>query len=341
MTLSSIGGGAPPPVLSLLVRGAITEAAHRGDVAVVGEGGVLVGSLGNPDRLVSLRSAVKPFTAVAVLAAAAERGIEIADKFVALAAASHAGSPEHVAVAQAAIARHGLDPALLVHGRPASQRGDASVDLLSHMCSGQHLSLLLLAQAMGVDGRGYDAYDHPVQVRLREVVGELLSCDLSAAPWGVDGCAIPTSAVPLRAIAEGARRWANPTDDAVPHKYQPYLARVKAAVIAHPRLIAGGGFLDTDLIRGGAGEVVAKQGAEGLCLVGVPGLGIAVRTEDGDAAARAGRVATCAALAAMGVAVAESSALSHHRIVRLPDPRGGEPLAEVRPSEAFATLRAR
>jgi len=334
-----IGAGEAPPILTELHRGDVLESAHRGDVAVVGAGGKLIASLGNPDRLVTLRSAIKPFTAVVVLLAATEAGIEIDDVTLALSSASHAGADEHVAVARAMIAAHGLDPELLVHGRPSPLRAGSAGDLLQHMCSGQHLSLLLLAKALGVDARGYDDYAHPVQQRLRAVVGALLSVDLDAAPWGVDGCAIPTYAVPLRTAAEGARRWAHPNDAAVPSELRGALTRVRAAAIANPRLISGGGFLDTDLIRGGEGEVVSKQGAEGLCLVGAPGIGLAVKTEDGDGAARSGRVATVAALAAVGAAVASASSLDLHRTVRLPDPRGGEPLATLRPSAAFDALR--
>lgn len=333
-----IGAGDAPPVVARLIRGEIVEAVHRGDVAIVGPGGVLRASLGAPSRLVSLRSSVKPFTAVAVLCAAEAAGIVLEDVEVALASASHAGSDEHVAVAQQMVNRHGLDPELLVHGRPSPLRAGATGELLRHMCSGQHLSLLLLAKAMGVQGRGYDDYEHPVQVRIREVVGALLGTNLDAAPWGMDGCAIPTAAVPLSVVAEGARRWANPDDALVPTAYRAALARVRAAAIAHPRLIAGGGFLDTDLIRGGEGSVVAKQGAEGLCLVGAGSFGIAVRTEDGDGAARSGRVATCAALAAIGASVATAGSLNLHRLVSLPDPRGGAPLAQVLPGDAFATL---
>jgi L-asparaginase II len=113
---------------------------------------------------------------------------------------------------------------------------------------------------------------------------------------------------------------------------------VRDAAIAHPRLIAGGGFLDTDLIRGGEGVVVAKQGAEGLCLVGAPGIGIALHTEDGDGAARAGRVATVAALRAACATVASASSLDLHRYVEYPDPRGGVPLARVEPTAALANL---
>jgi L-asparaginase II len=207
------------------------------------------------------------------------------------------------------------------------------------MCSGQHLSLLLLAKARGFDPVGYEGFDHPVQRELRTVVGELLSVDLHAAPWGIDGCAIPTSAIPLRAAAEGARRWATPHDEHVPARYRALLDRVRVAAIKNPRLISGAGFLDTDLIRGGEGLVVAKQGAEGLCLVGLPGYGIAVRTEDGDAAARSGRVATVAVLAAIGASVAAAASLDSHRSVSLADPRGGAALATVRPGESLTTLK--
>ena len=332
-----VGEGAPPPVITVVQRGQITESAHRGDVVVVGDGGQLAAHVGEPDRLVSLRSSVKPFTAVAVLAAADAAGLALDDEMIALASASHAGADEHTAVAQRMIDTFGLNPAHLVHGRPQSARG-GSGDLLAHMCSGQHLSLLILAKARGYDPVGYDDFDHPVQHELRTVVGELLSVDLHAAPWGIDGCAIPTSAIPLRVAAEGARRWATPHDPRLPERYRALLERVRFAAISHPRLISGAGFLDTDLIRGGDGVVVAKQGAEGLCLVGLPGFGVAVRTEDGDAAARSGRVATVAVLAALGASVAAAASLESHRTVNLADPRGGAALATVRPGESLTTM---
>jgi L-asparaginase II len=337
MSVVRVGDGAPPPVITVVQRGQITEVAHRGDVAVVADGGRLAASVGEPDRLISLRSSVKPFTAVAALAAADEAGLTLDDEMIALASASHAGADEHTAVAQRMVDIFGLNPAHLVHGRPQSSRG-GSGDLLAHMCSGQHLSLLLLAKARGFDPIGYDAFDHPVQRELRTVVGELLSVDLHAAPWGIDGCAIPTSAIPLRAAAEGARRWATPHDAQVPERYRALLERVRAAAVKNPRLISGAGFLDTDLIRGGEGVVVAKQGAEGLCLVGLPGYGIAVRTEDGDAAARSGRVAMVAVLAAIGASVAAAASLDSHRTVNLADPRGGAALATVSPAASLLML---
>ena len=60
---------------------------------------------------------------------------------------------------------------------------------------------------MGVDPKGYVAPDHPVQ---REVVGSIeamTGARLSEEMRGVDGCAIPTYAIPLVALAEVSRAW--------------------------------------------------------------------------------------------------------------------------------------
>jgi L-asparaginase II len=315
------------PVVVRVVRGAIVEAQHRADVAVVGEGGRLRGSLGSPDRLISIRSAIKPFTACAVLLAVEAAGLEMTDEAVALSAASHAGAEEHLIVARSMIARYNLDSKLLVHGRPRITRGGVpGEEMLQHMCSGQHLSLLLMAKALGLEAQGYDRYEHPVQVHLRTIVGELLSIDLNKAAWGVDGCAMPTYAVPLRTAAEGARRWANPENSGLRPELVSALTRVRAAVGAFPRLIAGVGDLDTDLIRGGRGKVVAKQGAEGLCIIGAPGVGIAIHADDGDhSSSRCGRVTSVCVLQAAGAEVAHAPELDPHRVVTdcFPDPRGG------------------
>ncbi|MEI6271320.1 MAG: hypothetical protein WCP38_03025, partial [Chloroflexota bacterium] len=72
--------------------------------------------------------------------------------------------------------------------------------------------------------------------------------------------------------------------------------------------------------------------------VGAPGIGIALHIEDGDGAARAGRVATVAALRIAGAAVANAPSLDMHRTVEYPDPRGGAPLARVEPTATLANL---
>ena len=52
------------------LRNGIEESVHRGDIVEADVTGRLIRSLGDPERLVTLRSTVKPFGLVALLEAA-------------------------------------------------------------------------------------------------------------------------------------------------------------------------------------------------------------------------------------------------------------------------------
>jgi L-asparaginase II len=102
----------------------------------------------------------------------------------------------------------------------------------------------------------------------------------------VDACGVTTFALPLRRIAALYARL--PTSD--PLQF--------AAMRARPELVAGPGRLDTRLMRTLPG-CVAKLGSEALegIALSEPGIGIAVRIEDGDPTLRALGAATLAILA--------------------------------------------
>ena len=52
-----------PPVVVRQVRNGIVESVHRGDIVEVDAAGRMLHLLGDPDRIVNLRSAMKPFGA--------------------------------------------------------------------------------------------------------------------------------------------------------------------------------------------------------------------------------------------------------------------------------------
>jgi L-asparaginase II len=64
------------PVLVRQLRNGIEESVHRGDVVEADASGRLIRSLGDPERLVTLRSTVKPFGVVALIEAG---GVEAFD----------------------------------------------------------------------------------------------------------------------------------------------------------------------------------------------------------------------------------------------------------------------
>jgi L-asparaginase II len=97
-----------------------------------------------------------------------------------------------------------------------------------------------------------------------------------AIPIATDGCAAVTFALPLSAMALAwAKFGADPS---------PGAARLRAAMTAHPELVAGTGRLCTELMTAFPGRVLAKVGAAGIYCAAVPELklGVALKVADGD-----------------------------------------------------------
>jgi L-asparaginase II len=215
---------------------------------------------------------------------------------VALACASHGGEPPHVAGAATMLAKAGFDAGDLECGTHWPSWSGAARDLvragdeptaLHNNCSGKHSGMLALAKHLGAPTRGYVKRDHPVQRAVADTMTRLCDCDLDSADWGIDGCSVPTWAVPLRNLALGFARFgggaflAGAEADAA--------RRILAAVAAHPYMVAGSERFCTELMRR-VPRAFVKTGAEGVFCGCVPhlGLGIALKCDDG-----AGRASEC------------------------------------------------
>jgi L-asparaginase II len=69
--------------------------------------------------------------------------------------------------------------------------------------------------------------------------------------------------------------------------------KITSAMTTHPEMVSAYGEFDEQLMRVGAGKIICKRGAEGYQLIGLlpevlgsgsPGIGIALKVSDGDAA---------------------------------------------------------
>ena len=226
-------------------RGAVVEAVHR--VHVASSDGLIHG-----DDVVSfLRSAAKPVQAVP-LAAAYD---DLDDDELAIACSSHEAEPAQLAAVRKLLARAGATVDDLENG-PQEGRPDGK---LGHNCSGKHAGFLAACRANGWPLAGYRLPEHPVQVRIAELVG--------GGEYAVDGCGIPTYPHPL-------------TEQAALLLRTP--ERIAAAMRARPELVGGNGADDTALMRELPGWI-AKRGAEGLlCAASPDGRGYAFKVADGN-----------------------------------------------------------
>ncbi len=205
------------PVLVEIRRGRTVENHHRGSAVVADSKGAIVAAWGDRERPVFPRSAIKPVQAIPLVDSGAADAFGLGDIELALASASHAGEPCHIAAVGAWLARVGLSPADLECGTHAPYsaatvaaliHAGAAPTTLHNNCSGKHSGMLCLALHLGAPIQGYIAPDHPAQLAWRRVLGEMAGLDLSAAPAATDGCGIPTIALPLSGLARAAARFA-------------------------------------------------------------------------------------------------------------------------------------
>jgi L-asparaginase II len=288
-------------------RGERVESLHRGAGCVVDAAGVVVMAFGDVERPVYPRSAVKALQALPLVESGAADRYGLSDREIALACASHSGGDDHVATAGAILAKAGRDETTLECGvhwplgeaeARALARSGRMPTALHNNCSGKHAGFICLSCAMGVEPTGYVAPNHPAQRGVSAAIAAVTGAALTDDMRGVDGCAIPTYALSLIALARGFARFGS--GQGLSPALGKAAARIRAAVAAHPLTVAGKGRFDTEIMSLLGSSAFTKSGAEGVFCAALPegGLGLAVKAEDG--AGRAGQVMIAALIRRFG-----------------------------------------
>ena len=252
--------------------------------------GRVVFAAGDIDTGVFPRSAVKALQALALVESGAADRLALSDAELALACASHGGEPVHVEVAAAMLGKAGREAACLECGAHWPMNEAAARALAAHgrmpgplhnNCSGKHAGFICLAVDRGEDPAGYVQPCHPTMRAVTAPLAEMTETALHEGNRGIDGCGIPTYAIPLRALALAFARFA--TGRHLSPVRAAACARLRAAVAAHPYMVGGAGRFDTELMGELGLRVFAKGGAEGVHVVALPeaGLGIAIKCDDG------------------------------------------------------------
>jgi L-asparaginase II len=183
--------------------------------------------------------------------------------------------------------------------------------------------MLALAHHHGWPIEGYHRTEHPVQRRVLKTLAAWCNVDAALIDQAIDGCGLPTFALPLAQVALACAKFAGARAG------EP-AATIASAMCAHPQFVAGTGRMCTALMAAGAGRLFAKVGAEGYYVAGIPQrrLGIALKVEDG--AKRAAEPALLAVLRGLDVlSGAELAALHEFANPKVLNTRG-ETVGEVR-----------
>lgn len=300
--------------LAHVVRGELVESIHRGHLVSLDKNGI-DRALGNVNLPIYPRSAIKPIQAAAMV----ELGLDLPDRLLALAAASHSGGQVHRAGAKEILSSVGLDvqalqcpPDYPYGSAERAEWANNPKERIAHNCSGKHSAML--ATCIGNDWpiANYRDPFHPLQQKIAELLEELSEEKIVATT--VDGCGAPLFAISTLGLARAIAKVASGE--------RPSLARVAQAMRAHPEMVAGEGRSTTQFMRAVPGLIV-KEGAEGVEVFALPdGRACAIKIEDGSM--RALPVLVGSMLISWGVATDQTK-----QIASVPILGGGEPMGSI------------
>ena len=264
-----------PPIEVHLLREGIVESVHQVEATVCDNRGRPLQVAGNSQTSTFIRSALKPFQALAVTTTGTLKKYNLSDRDLAIICSSHRGTTEQSRQAFNILWRADVDPMALQCPIPKGKKSP-----LEHNCSGKHAGMLAVCKHRNWTLDNYLHRSHPVQKLVLSKISELLGMPGEELISAHDDCGVPTYSMQLQQMAYLYAQLAagNNLD----------LERIARAMIYHPPTIAGDGAFDTELMRLGEGEIVSKSGAEGIQCVGRigEGMGLAIKVRDGSKRAK-------------------------------------------------------
>ncbi len=269
-------------------RGGRVESQHRVSAAAIDGLGRLVGWVGNPELLTFFRSAAKPLQALPMVADGAADAFQLTDREIAVCCASHSGEPAHVEAVRSILEKIGRSEDDLVCGphwpfhkssAKAMRESGQRPGRIHNNCSGKHAGMLAWCAHNGADSQDYHQPSHPVQQRICSEIGAWAGSECESLPVGIDGCGVPSFALPLNEMAAVYSRIILSAE----RDPQSAAARIAGAMTGEPFYVGGTGRLTNRIMETTGGRLLAKFGAEAVyCLADRDrGWGIALKIEDG------------------------------------------------------------
>ncbi|WP_353931245.1 asparaginase [Okeanomitos corallinicola TIOX110] len=253
-----------------LLREGIIESRHIVQAVISDDRGRILSVAGNAETAAFVRSALKPFQALAVTSTGTLERYDLSDRDLAIITSSHKGNMDQVRQVFNILWRADLDPTTLQCPIPEGKRST-----LEYNCSGKHAGMLAVCQQRHWPLTNYLDRKHPVQQLILSKVAEVLKMPAAEFISVHDDCGAPTYLMQISQIATlyAVLAASNNLD----------MERIVRAMNNHPAMVAGEGEFDTELMRLAPGELISKSGAEGIQCIGRlgEGMGLAIKVMDG------------------------------------------------------------
>ena len=253
-----------------LLREGIGESVHRVEAVVCDNRNRLMLLAGNAQTATFIRSALKPFQALAVTSSGVLERYDLTEKDLAIICSSHRGTVEQSRQVFNILWRADIDPRVLQCPIPEGKQS-----ALQHNCSGKHAGMLAVCQQQNWSLNNYLYRSHPVQQLILSKIAELLGMPGDELIQARDDCGAPTYSMQLQQMAYLYAQLASGSSFG--------LERIVRAMTNYPQMVSGTGAFDTELMLLTEGTIVSKSGAEGIQCIGRvgEGMGLAIKVADG------------------------------------------------------------
>lgn len=259
------------PLLEIhLLREGIIESVHQVEATVCDHRGRSLMLAGSSETSTFIRSALKPFQALAVTTTGTLEKYNLKDRDLAIICSSHRGTVEQSRQVFNILWRADIAPSALQCPIPEGKKSP-----LQYNCSGKHAGMLAVCKQRNWSLDNYLHRSNPIQKLILSQISELLGMPGEELISAHDDCGAITYSMQLRQMAYLYAQLAGGSN--------LDLERIVRAMVYHPSLIAGEDAFDTELMRLSEGEIVSKSGAEGIQCIGRvgEGMGLAIKVKDG------------------------------------------------------------
>ncbi len=253
-----------PAKLVIFNRDGLIEREHFGYVVRCNSQRVLE-KIGEDKRYpFFMRSCAKPLQASLIIDYELDKKFDMTEEEIAVCCASHAGEKVHVDLVRNLLKKFDISEEKLKCGIHEPISPSAHGELVKtgiaptsvhNNCSGKHAMMLGLCKLNDWDMDNYDNPNHPLQKEIQRKIYELCAVK-NEYPTTKDGCGVPIFSMPLENMVKGyLNLFMN-------EKY----SKIKNAFLNNAYIIGGENRTDTMIIANSE-NLIAKVGAEGLCVV--------------------------------------------------------------------------
>lgn len=271
-------------------RGNFDDLYTFGTIAVVDKNGKVVDSWGDINEVAFPRSSAKLIQALSPLTLGAKETFILEKKEISQMCASHSGEDFHIETVHKMLEKAGLDESYLKCGPhyPFSEkvtlgmkrRGEEPRDIHNN-CSGKHTGMLMAAKLLNASLNDYYKLHHPCQLRIRDILSDFCSYDITDEYSSIDGCGVPVHAIPIYNFAYAMAKFADYEN--LESLYQESAKDIIRSITKYPEYMSGTDRVENYLIKKYPGKILVKSGCNGY-FAGMDlerKFGFAIKTYDG------------------------------------------------------------